>query len=355
MKTKLTSLIFITITSSFLYGYYWLLSDDEPLAEKQEQIQTVKLNLKTPEKISYRVKTDTSWMTSNSTVDFANNIMDEASVYNNLNSALTNLKTDSSIQLPDLGAAANCRECLELLQMQLLSDHLTDSQKAQLAELMAVNNKLSFAALLLGTLDKIVQSGGNSILISALTNSLGHFNSAEVAQNFSQYLSSDRKISATLQQVLANNINQTSNRTQVAIDIAKLFDATDNETVQNRLLAIDHPEALAKIHEQALTEGNTSLANRTLQQLQSNPSPYSMDSILGLLHSSPVDSSIKPELIDAVHQLANRQLSGYRLDYIENRLAQGAYSEEDKLLVFDILAHSEDTVRGTEIIAKFAK
>ena len=249
---------------------------------------------------------------------------------------------------------AECKNCLILLRNYFLSEQLTVKQKLQLSELLSKTNHPAFAVLLVDVIEKSVKTLGNTEFNIELTDKLKYFNSEKIARQFSNYLVSNQNTPMLLQDALINNINETSDRSKVALDIASQFNASNDPMVREKLLAINHPESLAQLHVQAIEQGNNELINRTLEQLKSNPSRFTLNTMLSLLHKSKLDPNENTQIVDAVHQLANRQLSGYRLDYIENQLAQGTYSNEDKLLVFDVLAHSEDVVRGAEIIAKFS-
>jgi hypothetical protein len=124
--------------------------------------------------------------------------------------------------------------------------------------------------------------------------------------------------------------------------------------VREKLLAINHPETLVQISSQALVQDDIELYKQANEQLTSNPSKYTLNALLSMEQMKSVDTEETNKIVNTAYQLAERQFSGNRLDYIEANLAQGVYSEQEKSLVLDVLTHSEDQLRSSEIIAKFS-
>ena len=342
MKAKISHLIILSLASGILYGRYLLKPEQEtPSAKKPQAAKVIAQS-------SPVIIQNTSWNIPKPAVDFDSPPIDDISLRADLNAMLTTLRPDERIQLADISNIAHCASCVQLLKDYLLAGNLSKKQLAQLANSLSRGNHPELATMLVETIEKMLRSGQGK-RGELVMNALVTFNSAQVAQRFSDYLASTPEIPRSLQDALINNINETTNRRQVAADLVKQFNAMNDVAGREKLLAIDHPEALAQINSQALAQGNAELYNQTIEQLKSNPSKYALDAVLALKDTPSVDN----QLLDAAYTLANRQLSGNRLDYIENKLAQGGYSEQDKSIVLDVLTHSEDQVRGSEIVAKF--
>ncbi|MFI3157589.1 MAG: hypothetical protein QX199_15685 [Methylococcaceae bacterium] len=349
MKAKISHIIILSLVSSVLYGRYLLTPEQEAQPVKPSAAKVIAQAYKKPQPAITQAM---NWDYAESAVEHAP--IDETSLYAQLNDMLTALKTDQGIQLFDLTDVAHCSSCLALLQNYLLTGNLTNKQLAQLANSLNRGNHSELAVMLAETVAKMMHQSSDSKRNALLINALAKFNSAQVAKAFSSYLLSDNKMPLLLRDALINNINETTNRSQVAADLVKQFNDTDNAAVHEKLLAINHPEALAQISAQALEQNNTELYNQANEQLKSNPSKYALDALLAMPQMQSANTDQVNQVVESAYQLANRQFSGNRLDYIEEKLALNAYSEQDKSLVLDILTHSEDPVRSAEIIAKFS-
>jgi hypothetical protein len=219
---------------------------------------------------------------------------------------------------------------------------------------LTLGNQPELAAMLVETIAEMVHQSSGNERNESLINALEKFNSVQVAKVFSNYLLSDKKIPLPLHYALIDNINETAYRSQVAADLVKRFNETGGAAVRDKLLAINHPEALAQISSQALEQNNFELYQQTNELLKSNPSKYALDALLAMPQMQSADTDQVNQIIESAYQLAYRQFSGNRLDYIEEKLAQGAYSERNKSLILDILTYSEDQIRSAEIIDKFS-
>ena len=350
MKANLNHVIILLLVGGALFGRYLLIPEQK--SQPLENPKITKVFIPSSKKPQTVVTQKMDWVYPESAIEHAP--IDEASLYAQLNDTLTAFRPDQPIQLFDLTGIAHCSRCLALLQNYLLTSNLTNKQLAQLANSLSRGNHPELATLLAETVAKMMHQSNDSKRNALLINALAKFNSAQVAKAFSSYLISDNKMPLPLRDALINNINETSNRFQVATDIVKQFNATNEVTVRDKLLNINHPEALAQIGSQALEQNNTELYNQTNEQLKSNPSKYALDALLSMSQINPTDTPQVNQVVESAYQLANRQFSGNRLDYIEQKLTQGAYSEQDKSLVLDILTHSEDQIRSSEIIAKFS-
>ena len=282
--------------------------------------------------------------------DFNSSIYPQQDLYADLNNQLTELNSDSILRLNHINQLAKCADCLELLA-SALTHSLSAKQAIQLANSLSRTQKPEFADLLVKTIEALFREKRTE-RAEQLLNSLMNFKTPVIGKQFIHYLS-DTDLPFALQNTLSSIIDNISNREQIANEIVSAFNQSNNE-IKQRLLAIDNPESLAQLNRQALLENNTALYEKTLEQLKSNPSPYALDDLLSLKNNTIFTESENKSFIQTAYNLAQRQFSGNRLDYIETKLAQNSYSEQDKSLVLDVLSNSEDIARASAIINKFA-
>lgn len=352
MKTPLITSLILTLAVSALYGSYALFFETEsqpPVEKFQPEIKSISKAVRT---VQFQPVPETHQPTLQPAVKLEKTISDPANLYAALNQTLTSLSPNQVIKLPNLQAIAHCPSCLKLLQDFLLSGKLNRKQSVELANKLTEGNHPELAHLLIETIEKSTQTNGieND---SPLINALAKFNSSTVAKEFINYLTHAQEIPMQLSDALNSNLNQTTKRLEVANEIMAQFNANSDNTVRDRLLAINHPEALAKINTQALAQGDVQLVKQTSDLLSSNPSKYAIDAVLDLFHTQQQASNSTEMVLSTAYQLAQRQFSGNRLDYIEARLAGDVYSEQDKAVVLAILAQSEDAERANRIIAKY--
>lgn len=264
-----------------------------------------------------------------------------------LNSNETNLDLNIQSEIKEekftLENIENCPECLQKLKNKLLHGNLKDLEK--FANEIAQTNNPNLAILLAQAIDKVTQSQRRNLLFNALQK----FNSPEIAKTFAEYLVSEQKISDNLRFALTTNINQTTNREQVKRDLMELFNSTATPEIKNQLLALDYPEMLAQVSNEALTNNDLPLFNQAKEQLLSNPYDTAPDALLSLKDSLSPD-----ELQQVLNTWMERQGSGTRLDFIGEKFAQGNYSPDEQTMMLEALTHSENVEQGANIIAKFS-
>lgn len=359
MKTRLFVLFLITLMSSVIYYGYWFFSKSElPIIATSQPIVTTVAKIKTVQTV---VSAENQYLSFNHTVRDKKGLSELDDLYSNLNQYFTNLDPRQTIQPLNLQSIANCPSCLKLLQDLLLNGNFTRKQNVELANELTKDNHTELAHLLVEYIEKHAKQlnsiENNSLLIiendSPAINALANFNSESVAKEFIAYLTFDQEIPTQLQDALNSNLNNVPNRLQVANEIVFQFNATSNEIVRNRLLAINHPEALAQLHNQALAQGDIDLSNKIHELLSSNPSKYTIDAILDMFHYQTEASNPTDEILQVAYQLADHQFSGNRLDYIEKKLSQNLYPDQDKEIILGILAYSEDRNRANKIRTKY--
>ena len=282
-------------------------------------------------------------------------IVTNADIYPQLDELLSRLKSNEQIRLPfDLDHLAKCNECIQLLRDYLLSSDFSDEQLTQLASLLNEGNHPELAAILVDATTMLIAQSGYNDRSKILIDALSGFNSSEVVKYFSDYFLSNQGIPAELEEGLVKVINNSTDREQVASYLAEQFNGTVDTAIREKLLAIGYPESLEKISTLALEQGDSALYAKVIDQIKINPSEHTFNVLLSIAQTQPTgnfDGSVP--VADMATEWAYHQLSGSRLDFIENQLAQGAVSEQDKQLVRQILEHSEDQVRGRALVAKF--
>lgn len=251
-------------------------------------------------------------------------------------------------------AVALCELCRKYLQNELLYSDLSTEQLLYLANWLTTGNHPELAKLLTESANKIIDDKMDNNRFFVLAESLKQFNSPKIAKYFTNYIVENQDIPFELQNAFSVSINNSPKRTEIAADIVTKFNQTMDTDTRNKLLAIAQPESLAQINLQALEQNNSELYNQTNELIKTNPSIYTLDVLLSMPQIKFVNTDEANGIMQMAYQLANSQFSGNRLDYIETKFAQGAYSAQDKYIVLDILSHSEDKVRSSEIIAKFS-
>jgi len=344
MKIKISHFIFTGLAGISIAHYY-------------TNVQSLSINSIPAEETHNKQESSDTLVTSDANShssfhfsDFNNQIYPQPNLYTDLTNQLTALNPNSTVRLNHINQLAQCADCLELLT-SALTHSLSAKQAIQLANSLSRTQKPEFANLLAKTIETLFhekQTERAEQLLSGLMN----FKTTAIGKQFIHYLS-NTDLPFALQNTLSSTIDNISNREQIANEIVSTFNQSNDETKQ-RLLAIDNPESLAQLNRQALLENNTALYEKTLEQLKSNPSPYALDTLLTLKNDAVSNTSELETWKNATYDLAQRQFSGNRLDYIENKLAQNGYSEQDKTIVLDILSHSEDMIRASEIINKFS-
>lgn len=279
----------------------------------------------------------------------------EKDVYSELEGVFLGLKLDEQVQFPfDAEFIAKCEECIQLLRDRLLSGNLLGEQFEQLVDWLSQSDHPELADMLLSAVATMIAQDGYTERSGIIVSSLENFTSTEVANGFADYYVNNQNAVPELQESLLRVINNATDRDQVGSYIAEKFATVIDPYMRDKLLEINHPESLEKISALALGQGDAGLYSSVVEQIKSNPSQHAFDVLLSMYQTQSAgyfDGAVSVE--EVATQWAYHQLSGSRLDFIEEQLAQGYFSEQDKQLTLAILKHSEDQVRGREIIAKF--
>ncbi len=181
-------------------------------------------------------------------------------------------------------------------------------------------------------------------------------NSVDVAKKISDYLVNAGNISPELENAMIGIVNSVTNREEMAAYIEEQFILSTDNNAQEKLLAIGHPESLGKIANFSLMQGNNSLYTKVIDRLESNPYAHTFNVLLSMNNNQNITYIIDQiPIMEVAQQWSYHQLSGSRLDFIENQLAQGSILDHDKSLVLKMLQYSEDQKRSREIIYKFWK
>ncbi|MCF7988595.1 MAG: hypothetical protein K9L60_13670 [Methylovulum sp.] len=237
------------------------------------------------------------------------------------------------------------------LKEYLLSNNISHKNKISLLQNLVKSNNYKNAKTLLDIASDLIANKSNVNLKNILINELAKFNSVKSSEVFLHYLINQKNIDANLSHALISSIDNTNDKKTLSENITRLFYDSTSEIMREKIIEVSPPETLARIYDQASTDGDIGLNNKILSQFEISPSKYALDNLLNL---SLLNKNQNIAAVDAAYRLASNQLSGERLDYIENNLSQNNYSEDKKYLLLDILSHSEDMNRALKIIERFS-
>lgn len=281
-------------------------------------------------------------------------LLDRKNLYATLETTFVNLTPRDTITFTfDLFDVANCPDCMQLIQDQLFSDSLTTNQIQQIAAWLSQGNHPELALMLADTANKLMGQNGLNEGSAALIPTIANFNSVETAQQFTDYLLLNMQIPFELQDAIIKSINNTVEAQEVAITIFDRFMDTNDQSERETLLSIGQPESLVKIAEMALAQGDEDLYERATDYLSCAPSQFTFNALLELVQSQIDDASRQDDIIEVAKKWAYHQLSGSRLDFVEERLMSQTLSDQDMLVARNLLEHAEDQARSSEIIAKY--
>ncbi|MEI7995534.1 MAG: hypothetical protein WCH01_11595 [Methylococcaceae bacterium] len=264
-------------------------------------------------------------------------------------------KANNLLPIDNLADIALCDACKQRMQDEILYGDISLQQLEYLTNWLAASNNPDLAKLLVETANKVIDGKLDPQKYYIITEAIAHFNAPEVANYFTNYIIDNKELTFEMQNALSTSINSSQDRITSASNIVSRFNETTDTSVRDNLLSINHPEALVQINIQASEENNSELYNKTNELLKNNPSVYALDALLSMPQMKFGVTEEVNHIMEISYQLANSQFSGNRLDYIDSKLEQGAYSEQEKSIILDILTHSEDQIRSTEIIKKYSK
>lgn len=208
--------------------------------------------------------------------------------------------------------------------------------------------------MLLNALVSLSMQYGYSERSQLIVDMLAEANSVDAAKKISNYLVNTSNVSPELENAMIGVVNAVANREEVAAYIEEQFISSADNNVREKLLAINYPESLEKIANFALMQGDGETYSKIIDQLDSDPYEHTFNVLLSMNNDQNISYlADQSSVMEAAQQWAYHQLSGSRLDFVEEQLAQGLVSENDKSLVLEMLKHSEDQVRGQAIIAKY--
>ncbi|MCX7092431.1 MAG: hypothetical protein NTY50_03110 [Methylobacter sp.] len=262
-------------------------------------------------------------------------------------------KSNELLSKQNLAILARCSSCQTLLRNELLLSVVSGKNLSRLANGLTLNNHAPLAKILVEVASEISKQSDNKEHLVILSQAISQFNSPKIADFFTDYLLNNQDIPFELLDALPRSINASSQRIQIAESITKRFQETTEPETQDKLLAIDHPEALVKITQLALEQDDKDLYDKTIERIKSNPSKYTFNVLRSMLKTQANNEAQTESVQELAKQWANRQLSGNRLDFVEAQLVKDSLSEEEKMLVLNMLENSEDKTRGQEIITKF--
>ena len=236
----------------------------------------------------------------------------------------------------------------------IFDESIPDQTLQQLVETSIDVDKGQSVDMLLDALSNLATQYGYSQRSQLIIDMLTEANSVDAAKKISDYLVNTSNLSPELENAMVGVVNAVTNREAVAAYIEEQFMLSADNNVREKLLAIDYPESLEKIISFSLMQGDNALYSKAMDRLDSNPYEHTFNVLLSMSNNQNMTYlASQTPITEVAQQWAYHQLSGSRLDFVENQLAQGKVSEDDRPLVLEMLKHSEDQVKGQAIIAKY--
>lgn len=268
---------------------------------------------------------------------------------NNVEKELNNSITDFiySKQL------AECMECQERLKNNLLFTELTDEQLLEIMNLIKSNSP-ELADLLISIAKDPVLQKENLDRSNFTLSALASFDSPEIAALFSQSIL-DATVSGIalpeeLSAVLRNNINQVSDRNQVALNIAQQFEDSYNKQAQEQLLALNHPETLEKISFDTLENGDYETFKSVLSRLKTIDDKHVFNVFLNLHSQQDNYSEQTLQITEAAKEWASRYADDEILNWIEQPLFRNTLTDAEKNFIITVLQNSQEREKANKIL-----
>jgi len=254
----------------------------------------------------------------------------------------------------DENTLSQCEECLISLRNILLSDDLSRDQIINIATALTIKNRPELSRLLASVAQEIMQREGSSERIDVMLSALSSFDSPEIAALFSQSIL-DATVSGIalpeeLAAVLRNNINQVSDRNQVALNIAQQFEDSYNQQAQEQLLALNHPETLEKISFDTLENGDYETFKSVLSRLKTIDDKHVFNVFLNLHSQQDNYSEQTLQITEAAKEWASRYADDEILNWIEQPLFRNTLTDAEKNFVITMLQNSQEREKANKIL-----
>lgn len=238
----------------------------------------------------------------------------------------------------------NCNICFQLIKQELTNNNNVTIEKVD-ALLSALQENNEVANLLIESVILRIKQQGNSVDTNSakIMSKIASFSTLETAKISIENIKNNN-LPIELKNVLIEQIDNTKDRAAIADYLMTTF--KDDKSI---LIEIAHPETLALLLKQNDEEFNTFIE----EPLVENGSKYTALVFLDLFKKANNNTEKQEKIINMAQQWASNQLSGSRIDFIEENLSKNLFSSEDKILIEKILNNAEDQSKSAYLLQKY--
>jgi hypothetical protein len=238
----------------------------------------------------------------------------------------------------------NCNNCLQLIKQELSNNNNLSIEKVDIL-LSALQENNEVANLLIESVILRIKQQGNIVdTNSAKTMSkIASFTTLEAAKISIENIKNNN-LPIELKNTLIEQIDNTKDRAAIADYLMTTF-----KDEKSFLIEIAHPETLALLFNKNDEEFNAFIE----EPLVENGSKYTAIVFLDLFKKANNNSEKQEKIINMAQQWASNQLSGSRIDFIEENLSKNLFSSEDKILIEKILNNAEDQSKSAYLLQKY--
>lgn len=246
----------------------------------------------------------------------------------------------SSIDNLDLN---NCKTCLQLIKQELSNNNNLSIEKVDTL-LAALQENNEIASLLIESVILRIKQQGNIVDANSakIMSKIASFTTLETAKISIENIKNNN-LPIELKNTLIEQIDNTKDRAETANYLVSAF-GQDKE----KLLEIAHPESLGLLKRQK-DEVLYSAVDEALVETSSQYTPFVF---LDLFKKANGDIE-KQDVANMAEKWASNQLSGSRIDFIEENLSKNLFSSEDKILIEKILNNAEDQSKSAYLLQKY--
>ncbi len=236
----------------------------------------------------------------------------------------------------------NCDACLQLIKQELSNNNNLSIEKVDILLPVLKENNEVVTLLIESVILRIKQQGGVIDDVSGrVMSKLVSFTSLETAKISIENLKNNN-LPIDLKNTLIEQIDNTKDRAATANYLLSTF-GQDKE----KLLEIAHPESLALLKRQK----DELSYSAVVEALVENSSQYTPFVFLDLFNKANGDD--KKDIANMAETWSSNQLSGSRIDFIEENLSKNLFSSEDKILIERILKNAEDKSKSADLLQKY--
>lgn len=259
---------------------------------------------------------------------------------------------------PHLAALSQCAKCLAMLKSQLLAVEGERSGLAALATALTAENNPVLARLLVSVAQESMQAADGAIWRSdVLLAAIANYDSPELAELFAKLLldaeAYGQPLPDELGAALVSNINQASDRGQVAERLSIRYWQDTSPEGRARILAFQHPETLGRISTMALAQADAETYQVALTALQASSDLHAFD-VFVQLHAEAAYAEQAQQVLESARLWSAQYADSEALDWMEQPLFNTGLSRAEYALILDLVRHSPEQGKAAKIMAAHA-